>query len=72
MKEIETESGSTFAEMPVEQIKNTLISNGISWGAKELAPSVINMLNQQFTQAKNEAGMKMCAEMLNELRLIDC
>ncbi len=69
MKEIEKEAEQTFSEPSVDELKKSLAENTIAWGAKELSASVINLLNQQFTAVKNEQGMKMCAEMINELKL---
>ena len=66
---VKTASGEDFKEMPTEKEREILIKNGIAWGAKELSVSVINLMNNQFTAANNEQGIKMCAEMLKELQI---
>ena len=65
---IEQEAGKQFDEPSLEEIKKTMLANGIKWGAKELALSVANMLKKQFTQAQNTQGIKMCDEILSELK----
>ncbi len=63
---IKEESGEDFEELSLEDIKKKLLENGISWGAKELAVSVIKLLDSQFKASGNEQGMKMCSDMLKE------
>lgn len=63
---IKEESGEDFEEPSLDDIKKKLLENGISWGAKELAVSVIRLLDGQFKEAGNEQGVKMCSEMLRE------
>ena len=65
---IEKEAEKQFEEPALEIIKKTMLANGITWGAKELALSVTNMLNRQFTETNNEQGMKMSAQLLAELK----
>ena len=66
MNKIKEESGEEFPEPSLDDIKRKLLENGISWGAKELAVSVIKLLASQFKDAGNEQGMKMCSDMLKE------
>jgi|GEM_PF-5678575 len=66
MKQLTNASGKEYGEPALEDIKRTLLENGISWGAKELAVSVIKMLNSQFTAANNAQGIEMCRNMLAE------
>ncbi|MDY3928234.1 MAG: hypothetical protein SOZ34_02610 [Clostridia bacterium] len=64
----EQEAGKQFEEPSLEIIKKTMLANGITWGAKDLAVSVAKMLNQQFMQTQNAQGAKMCADILAELK----
>ena len=66
-KEIEREAQKQYEEPELDTVKKTLLANGIAWGAKDLAKSVANMLKNQFIQAQNEQGVKMCDEILSEL-----
>ena len=66
MNKIKEESGEEFPEPSLDDIKRKLLENGISWGAKELAVSVIKLLASQFKDAGNEQGLKMCSDMLKE------
>lgn len=69
MNKLKEASGEEYNEPSLDELKKTLMQNGISWGVKELAVSVVKMLNQQFTQANNEQGIKMCSDIMKEMTL---
>lgn len=67
LRETEKISQQSFPEPPVEEIKQRLMQKNISWGAKNLAVSVVNLLDKEYTQSQNAQGLKMCAELKKEL-----
>ena len=67
LREVEQISGKTFSEPDISELKSKLNEKEISWGAKGLAVSVVSLLDKEYTQNKNQQGMKMCAELKKEL-----
>lgn len=67
INQIKTESGIEFIEPSLDEIKKTLKENQITWGAKDLVKNVINTLEFQYTNAKNEQGIKLCNAIKSEL-----
>lgn len=67
LRKIEQLSGRTFCEPELKELKLKLMEKEIFWGAKELVISVVNLLDKEYTQNKNQQGMRMCAELKKEL-----
>ncbi len=67
LRETEKLSQQSFPEPSVEEIKQNLIQKNISWGAKNLAVGVVNLLDKEYTQSQNSQGLKMCADLKKEL-----
>ncbi len=67
LREVEQISGKSFTEPEISELKTKLGKIEISWGAKELVISVVNLLDKEYTQNKNQQGMRMCAELKKEL-----
>lgn len=67
LREIEQISEKTFQEPTLDELKNTLKQKDIHWGAKELTVSVVNLLDKEYNQNQNQQGIKMCAQLKQEL-----
>ncbi len=67
LRELEQISEKTCSEPEITELKSKLNEKEISWGAKQLAISVVNLLDKEYTQSKNQQGIKMCAELKKEL-----
>ncbi len=67
LREVEQISGKTCAVPEISELKTKLGEKEISWGAKELVVSVVNLLDKEFTQNKNQQGMRLCTELKKEL-----
>ena len=67
LREIEQLSGETFQEPSLEELRTILNQKDISWGAKELVISVLNLLDKEYTQKQHQSGIRMCAELKKEL-----
>ena len=67
LRKVEQLSGKTCAEPEIPELKRKLSEKEISWGAKELVISVINLLDKEYTQQKNQQGMRVCAQLKKEL-----
>lgn len=67
LREIEKLADKTFSEPTIDELKETLRTKNISWGAKELTLGVISLLEKEYFQSQNQQGMKMCAELKREV-----
>ena len=67
VNQIKAESGIDFIEPTLDEIKKTLKENQITWGAKDLVKNIVNTLEIQYTNAKNEQGIKLCNTLKSEL-----
>ena len=67
LRELEQLSEKTFQEPTLDELKETLKQKDIYWGAKELTVSVVNLLYKEYNQNQNQQGIKMCAQLKQEL-----
>lgn len=67
LREAEKISEKTISEPTAEDLKQTLMQKNIAWGAKKLTVSVVSLLDKEYTQSGNAAGLKMCAGLKKEL-----